>query len=80
MRDKFRSLGIHFFDLGRVSFADDMKNFVDAYHPSELGTLRSMINLCNEPDFRSLLPALDPARLKWNLENAERQGKVFEVY
>jgi len=80
MRDKFRSLGIHFFDLGRVSFADDKKNFVDAYHPSELGTLRSMIKLCNESDFRSLLPALDPARLKRNLEDAERQGKVFEVY
>jgi hypothetical protein len=80
MRDKFRSLGIHFFDLGRASFADDKKNFVDAYHPSELGTLRSMIDLCNEPDFRLLLPALDPARLKRDLENAERQGKVFEVY
>jgi hypothetical protein len=80
MRDKFRSLGIHFFDLGRMSFADDKKNFVDAYHPSELGTLRAMINLCNEPDFHSLLPALDTARLKRDLENAERQGKVYEVY
>jgi hypothetical protein len=80
MRDKFRSLGIHFFDLGRASFADDKRNFVDAYHPSELGTLRSMIKLCNEPDFRSLFPALVPTRLKRDLENAEREGKVFEVY
>jgi hypothetical protein len=80
MRDKFRSLGIHFFDLSRAGFTGDKKNFVDAYHPSELGALRSMISLCNEPDFRSLLPALDPDRLKRDLENAERQGKVFEVY
>jgi hypothetical protein len=80
MRDKFLSLGIHFFDLARASFAGDKKNFVDAYHPSELGILRSMVNLCNEPDFRLLLPALDPARLKRDLENAERHGKVFEVY
>jgi hypothetical protein len=80
MRQKFQSLGIHFFDLSRASFANDKKNFVDAYHPSELGTLRSMISLCNEPDFRLLLPALDPARLKHDLETAESQGKVFEVY
>jgi hypothetical protein len=80
MRDKFRSLGIHFFDLSRASFADDKKNFVDAYHPSELGTLRSMISLCDEPEFHSLLPALDPDRLKRDLENAERLGKVFEIY
>jgi hypothetical protein len=80
MRDKFRSLGIHFFDLGRASFADDKKNFVDAYHPSELGTLRTMISLCDDPDFRLLLPALDPARLKRDLENADRQGKVLELY
>jgi hypothetical protein len=79
MRDKFRSLGIHFFDLGRANSADD-KNFVDAYHPSELGTLRSMIDLCTDPDFRSLLPALDPSRLKRDLENAEHEGKAFEVY
>jgi hypothetical protein len=80
MRNKFRSLGIHFFDLGRAHFADDKKNFVDAYHPSELGTLRSIVSLCDDPDFRSLLPALDPARLKRDLENAERQGKVLELY
>jgi hypothetical protein len=80
MRDKFRSLSIHFFDLSRADFADDNKNFVDAYHPSEFGTLRSMIKLCSDPDFRSLLPALDPARLKRELENAERQGKVLELY
>jgi hypothetical protein len=80
MRDKFRSLGIHFFDLSRASFTDDKKNFVDAYHPSEIGTLRSMISLCEEPEFHSLLPALDPNRLKRDLENAEREGKVFEIY
>jgi hypothetical protein len=80
MHDKFRSLGIHFFDLGRANFADDKNNFVDAYHPSELGTLRSMISLCNDPDFRSLLPALDPARLKRDLDIAERRGKVLELY
>jgi hypothetical protein len=80
MRDKFRSLGIHFFDLGRANFAGDNKNFVDAYHPSELGTLRSIISLWNDPDFRLLLPALDQARLKRDLENAERQGVVSELY
>jgi hypothetical protein len=79
MREKFRSLGIHFFDLGRANFVDDNRNFVDAYHPSELGTLRSMIDLCTDPDFRSLLPSLDPSRLKRDLENAEHQGKA-EVY
>jgi hypothetical protein len=80
MRVKFRSLGIHFFDLGRANFADDNNNFVDAYHPSELGALRSMISLCDDSDFRSLLPALDPVRLKRDLENAERQEKVLELY
>jgi hypothetical protein len=80
MRDNFRSLGIRFFDLSRASFSDDKKNFVDAYHPSELGALRSMISLCDEPEFHSLLPALDPDRLKRDLENAEREGKVFEIY
>lgn len=80
MREKFRDLGIHFFDLSRADFTDDKRNFVDAYHPSELGSLRSMISLCNQSDFRLLLPALDPARLKQDLESAERLGKVFDVY
>ena len=80
MRDKFRSFGITFFDLGRANFSDDKKNFIDAYHPSELGALRSLISLCDEPDFRSLLPALDPAQLKRDLENAEREEKVYDVY
>lgn len=80
MHDKFRSLDIHFFDLSRANFTDDRRNFVDAYHPSELGALRSMITLCDDPDFRSLLPALDLPGLQRDLETAERQGKILELY
>lgn len=43
MCDEFRNLGVYFFDVGRASFTDDNKTFVEAYHLSELGTRRSTI-------------------------------------
>jgi len=51
-------LGIKFFDLARSSIDDDPDNFIDAYHPSELGMQRTMRALADDPAFRSIIPRL----------------------
>ena len=60
-RHWLKSLGITFFDLGRSPIGDDSRNFVDAYHTTDLGAARAVKELLASPEFRAVLPAIDPA-------------------
>jgi len=80
VRDKFRQLGITFFDLSRAPLNQDSNNFIDAYHPSEIGMLRSLRSLLLIPRFRELFPAIDPQRIFEKINEAELNKKRFSVY
>ena len=80
VRDKFRQLGITFFDLSRAPLNQDSNNFIDAYHPSEIGMLRSLCSLLLIPRFRELFPAIDPQRIFEKINEAELNKKRFSVY
>jgi hypothetical protein len=62
-RRAFQDMGIDFFDLARDPLNANAENFVDAYHLSDLGMLRSMGSLLRLPAFRNLFPAIDPRRI-----------------
>jgi hypothetical protein len=68
-----KGLGITFFDLGRSTIGGDSKNFVDAYHTTELGALQVMQELLGSPEFRGILPAIDPAQIEQQIEKLEMQ-------
>ena len=63
-RNWLSGLGISFFDFGRSTIDDDSANFIDAYHPSELGSLRVMQALLALPEFRANFPDIDPAEIQ----------------
>jgi hypothetical protein len=71
-----KSLGITFFDLARSTIDDDNQNFVDAYHTSELGSLRVMQQLLTLPEFRAILPDIDPAATARQIEEIERPSQT----
>jgi hypothetical protein len=60
-RDWLKSLGITFFDLGRSTIGNDNENFVDAYHPTELGAHRVIQQLLTFSEFREEFPAIASA-------------------
>ncbi len=70
-REWLKSLGITFFDLARSTVDDDKLNFVDAYHTSELGSLRVMQQLLASADFRAILPDIDPAAITQQIQEIE---------
>jgi hypothetical protein len=72
-RDWLKSLDITFFDFGRSTIDDDSRNFIDAYHTSQLGSLRVMQQLLTLPEFRAIFPALDPAEIERQLEQSGTQ-------
>jgi hypothetical protein len=59
-RDWLKGLGITFFDLGRSPVGNDSENFVDAYHTTELGAHRVVQELLTFPEFRAILPDIEP--------------------
>jgi hypothetical protein len=59
-RDWLKGLGIAFFDLGRSPIGNDSENFVDAYHTTELGAHRVVQQLLTFPEFRAILPDIEP--------------------
>jgi hypothetical protein len=62
-RDRFAKMGIKFFDLARTVAGDDKSNFIDAFHPSEIGMLEVMRELLKHPDFRGEFPKINPGLL-----------------
>jgi hypothetical protein len=72
-REWLEGLGITFFDLARSTIDDDNLNFVDAYHTSELGSLRVMQELLTFPDFRAIFPDIDPSTTTAQIRQIERQ-------
>jgi hypothetical protein len=69
-RDMFQKMGIHFFDLARDQLNSKKENFFDAYHPSNLGMLRSMQSLLHLAEFRSLFPSVDPQNIDKQIADA----------
>jgi hypothetical protein len=63
-----RSLGISFFDLGRSVINNDSANFVDAYHTTELGSLRVVRTLLNSSEFRAAFPKIDPGEIDQQID------------
>jgi|GEM_PF-1793724 hypothetical protein len=80
VRDKFRQLGISFFDLSRAPLSHNNNNFVDAYHPSEIGMLRSLESLLLQPQFKAIFPAIDPEAISKKIKEAEQNKERFYVY
>jgi hypothetical protein len=70
-RSWLSSLGISFFDFGRSTIDDDSENFIDAYHPSELGSLRVMQTLLAFPEFRADFPDIDPADIQQQIDKTD---------
>jgi hypothetical protein len=70
-RNWLNSLGISFFDFGRSTIDDDSANFIDAYHPSELGSLRVMQALLAFPEFRASFPDIDPADIQQQIDKTD---------
>lgn len=73
-RNWLAGLGIEFFDLGRSKIGDDSANFIDAYHPSELGALKVMQALLAFPDFRATFAEIDPADIERQISMAADRG------
>jgi hypothetical protein len=73
-REWLKSLDITFFDLGRSAIDDDRQNFVDAYHTSELGALRVVQQLLTFPEFRAILPDIDPADTERQINSLATQS------
>jgi hypothetical protein len=69
-REKFRDMGIHFFDLARDQLNSKRENFFDAYHPSNLGMLRLMQSLLRLSEFRNLFPSVDPQNIDKQIADA----------
>jgi hypothetical protein len=72
MRAWIRSLGIVFFDLAHSPITNDTDNFIDSYHPSEIGTLRVMQTLLQSADFQSVFPAINRASIDQSIADLER--------
>ncbi|MBR0848965.1 hydrolase [Bradyrhizobium diazoefficiens] len=80
VRDRFRQLGIAFFDLSRAPLTQDSDNFIDAYHPSEIGMLRSLRDLLADPQFREIFPAVSPERISRKIREAELNKERYYLY
>jgi hypothetical protein len=76
-REWLESLGITFFDLARSPVDDDGLNFVDAYHPSSLGTLRLMRGLLGTIEFRAVFPAIDPQQIDQQIADISAQADIL---
>jgi hypothetical protein len=63
-------LGIEFFDLARSSIGSDKANFIDAYHPSEIGMRRAMMELLQRPGFRADFPSIDASQIERSIVSA----------
>jgi hypothetical protein len=70
-RNWLNNLGISFFDFGRSTIDDDSANFIDAYHPSELGSLRVMQALLAFPEFRANFPDIDLADIQQQIDKTD---------
>jgi hypothetical protein len=79
-REQFRQLGITFFDLSHAPLTQDINNFVDAYHTSEIGMLRSLQDLLADPQFRAIFPAIDPEVISSKISELESKKEYFHVY
>ncbi len=72
-RTWLHATGIPMFDLGRLPMEDETISFVDAYHPSEGGAARVMLQLLKSPDFRNQFPRTDPVRIELGMPATARQ-------
>jgi hypothetical protein len=79
-RSRLADIGIDFFDLSKSEIDDHTENFIDAYHPSELGALRSMIYLAQDPVFKSALPLINVGTLKCDLASALSSRSTYFSY
>jgi hypothetical protein len=72
-RQWLADLGIKFFDLARSPIGNDKANFIDAYHPSEIGMRRAMIELLRLPEFRADFPSIDEAQIERSIVSADTE-------
>ena len=80
MSAKLDALGIPLFDLSRMTLSADTQSFIDAAHPTEAAVLKGLIQLARNPQFRAILPLLEPERLEQELEATTRRGEFVHVY
>ena len=78
--EKFADLGIKFFDMSRDPLNKDPINFIDPVHPTERGTLFTMISLLEHQKFRELLPEIDKSALEDDARKSLRTGEKFDLY
>jgi len=76
----FAENGIHFFNMARLKGNDDIRNFMDGYHPNERGVLATFVELSANPEFRSLFSKLEFDRIKKDYANALENDQLFEIY
>ena len=80
-RQMLKDLGIAFFDTMHDPVTEDERNFVDPAHPNEGGDLAILLHLlAQEPPFRALLPRIDVASLRQQLDGARANGSLFSIY
>jgi hypothetical protein len=79
-RDKFRELGIHFFDWSKHPIAANERAFLDAAHPTEYANLAALIDAARDSEFRTILPNLDVQELEVRFREAEKTGNFFDVF
>jgi hypothetical protein len=80
MKSRFQKLDVHFFNLARNSVTTDTINFYDSYHPNEVGMLRSLIDLCGDPEFRAIFPKLSVAGLRSDLARPLTEEEPPSIY
>jgi hypothetical protein len=80
MTERFRDLGIVFFDLSRSPMTSDGQYFTDAAHPTEAGMSVAMSELLNDERFHAIFPKIDGERLRRDRERAADAGDPFEIY
>jgi len=80
MKSRFRDLGVHYFDLTGSPLGTDTANFYDSYHANEIGMLRSIIDLSDDPEFRAIFPELDRNGLRSDLTHPLTEEEPPSIY
>jgi hypothetical protein len=80
MQQRFRDLGIVFFDLARSAMSSNGIYFTDAAHPTETGMSVVISELVKDERFRQLFPLIDARKLQQDRDQALNRGDPFEVY
>jgi len=79
-RERFRSIGVPFFDLARTALTADSRNFIDPSHPNEAGMLGSLLILAENEAFRTIFRELDVDGLRNDYRSAMTRNEFTDIY